>query len=274
MAINERIRKAAHYLKSQVQELPRHTIVLGTGLKDITNQFSIKYQTKLSKIPHFPRMTVHHMDATLYLATHQGILFWILGGRLHYYEGYTMAEVTFPIRVLAETGTQSFFFTNAAGNVNPSFAAGNLVLIRDHINWSFPSPLIGPNNEKWGPRYPFMSEVYDPKFINMLLEFSEKSGLQLDTGVYLGVTGPQLETPAEYRLFRQLGADMVGMSTIPEVIIAAHMNRQITALSVLSNDAVDTPTEDSTDITEILNHIKSRIDDVAELIKYWLKMVG
>lgn len=271
MAINERIRKAAHFLNSQVEDPPLHTIVLGTGLKDIVNQFPIQFQIKLSEIPHFPKMTVGHMDATLYLAEHQGNLFWILGGRLHYYEGYTMEEVTFPIRLLAESGTESFFFTNAAGNVNPSFEAGHLVLISDHINWSFPSPLIGQNNNKWGPRYPAMIGIYHSESIDKLLRFAEKSSMQLDTGVYLGLTGPQLETPAEYRLFRQLGADMVGMSTIPEVIVAAHMDRRITALSVLSNDAVDTPKKESTDIAEILNHIRGRQGDVAELVKCWLK---
>ncbi len=271
MAINEQISKAANFLKSQVEEPPRHSILLGTGLKDIVKEFIIKFQIALHDIPHFPQMTVKHMDASLYLAEYQDIPVWILGGRLHYYEGYSMEEVTFPIRMLSEAGTESFFFTNAAGNVNPSFSAGHLVLINDHINWSFPSPLIGHNKEEWGPRYPEMTGIYHPKTIDKLLKFAGKSDIQLDTGIYLGLTGPQLETPAEYRLFHQLGADMVGMSTIPEVIVAAHMNRQITALSVLSNDAVDTPKKGSTDVQEILNHIKTRKDDVVKLIKYWLE---
>lgn len=270
MAINEQIRKAANFLKTQIHKPPRHAILLGTGLKDIVKQFNIKFQIPLFDIPYFPTMTVKHMDASLYLAEHHGIPVWILGGRLHYYEGYTMNEVTFPIRMLTETGTESFFFTNAAGNVNPSFSAGHLVLINDHINWSFPSPLIGHNKDEWGPRYPAMTGIYQPTNIEKLLKFAEQSDIQLDTGVYLGLTGPQLETPSEYTLFRQMGADMVGMSTVPEVIVAAHMNRRITALSVLSNNAVGKPTKESTDVQQILNNIKRRKDDVTKFIKYWL----
>ena len=183
-----------------------------------------------------------------------------------------MEQVTFYIRVLAESGTQSFFFTNAAGNVNPSFSAGDMVLIRDHINWSFPSPLIGQNVKEWGQRYPEMIDIYDPDTNKSLINFAFKKSFQLDEGIYLGLTGPQLETPAEYKLFHQLGADMVGMSTIPEVIVAAHMRRKITALSVLSNDAVDLPEKGSSDISEFLKYIQRRHADILKLLHHWLEL--
>ncbi len=272
MAFIDQVHEAAYYLKKQVKNCPRHAILLGTGLKDIVHKFKIQAAISLEKIPHFPQMTVNHMDAFLYAVECEEVSAWILGGRLHYYEGYTMPEVTFPIRVLAEAGTQSFFFTNAAGNVNPTFSAGDLLLIRDHINWSFPSPLIGQNNADWGNRYPEMTDIYDPIINEKLQIYAHQSGIQLDTGIYLGLTGPQLETPAEYRLFHQLGADMVGMSTIPEVIVAAHMNRRVIALSILSNDAVNKPKKGSTDIKAILGSIKGREDDVEKLIRYWLEL--
>lgn len=272
MAFNEQVQDAADYLKKQVQNMPHHAIQLGTGLKDVIHNFKILAAIPLINIPHFPQMTVNHMDAFLYAVEYEKIPAWILGGRLHYYEGYTMQEVTFPIRILAEAGTKSFFFTNASGNVNPAFSAGNLLLIRDHINWSFPSPLLGQNNASWGGRYPDMIDIYDPVINERILHFAHRSNIQLDTGIYLGLTGPQLETPAEYRLFHQLGADMVGMSTIPEVIVAAHMNRRVTALSVLSNDAVDTPLKGSANIKTILDSIQGRKDDVVKLIRYWLEL--
>lgn len=272
MAFIDQVYEAANFLKKQVGNCPRHAILLGTGLKDIVHNFKIYAAISLDEIPHFPQMTVNHMDAFLYVVEYDNVPAWILGGRLHYYEGYSMPEVTFPIRALAEAGTQSFFFTNAAGNVNPLFSAGDLILIRDHINWSFPSPLRGQNYTNWGTRYPEMIDIYDPIFNEMILDHARQSGIQLDTGIYLGLTGPQLETPAEYQLFHKLGADMVGMSTIPEVIVAAHMNRRITALSVLSNDAVNTPKKGSAEIKSIIGYIKDREMDVEKLIRYWLDL--
>ena len=267
-----RIWEAADFLQKRVKTTPRHAILLGTGLKDLPEDYDIKAQIPLHNIPHFPAMTVDHMDANLYVAVIDSAPVWILGGRLHYYEGYTMEQVTFPIRVLADAGTEFFFMTNAAGNVNPEFAAGELILFQDHINWSFPSPLIGENRPEWGERYPLMEDVYAPDVNQQLLKFARQRDIQLDTGVYLGLTGPQLETPAEYRLFRSLGADMVGMSTIPEVIVAAHMKRRITALSVLSNDASGNQVKHQPTVDSILETIHARKDDVAALINHWVSL--
>lgn len=267
-----RIWEAADFLQKQVKTSPRHAILLGTGLKDLPEDYEVTARIPLRNIPHFPAMTVSHMDATLYVAEIDHIPVWILGGRLHYYEGYTMEQVTFPIRVLADSGTEHFFMTNAAGNVNPDFTTGNLILFQDHINWSFPSPLIGENRSEWGERYPMMDDIYASKVNQQLLKFAKKRGIQLDTGVYLGLTGPQLETPAEYRLFRNLGADMVGMSTIPEVIVAAHMKRRITALSVLSNDASGNQATHQPTVDSMLETIHTRKDDVAALINHWVSL--
>ena len=266
------IQEAVGFLQKQTNSSPLHTIILGTGLKNIVQEFEVTARIPLRNIPHFPPMTVPHMDDTLYTVQIDGWPVWILGGRLHYYEGHTMEQVTFPIRLLAEAGTRSFFLTNAAGNVNPGRKAGDILLMRDHINWSFPSPLIGINHPEWGSRYPEMTEIYSSDFNEKLLDYAHQSGFQLDTGVYLGLTGPQLETPAEYRLFHQLGADMVGMSTIPEAIVAAHMDRKITALSVLSNDASESPIPNSTTMEAIMSYIRNRKDDVSSLIRHWVKM--
>lgn len=269
LPIHIQIQEATDFIRKRIKARPRHAVFLGTGLKDIVHGFELTARIPLREIPHFPPMTVGHMDDTLYLVEIDQVPVWILGGRLHYYEGYTMEQVAFPVRLLSMSGTEYFFLTNASGNVNPAMAAGDLLLLRDHINWSLPSPLIGENYPEWGNRYPEMIDVYSPEWNQRLLDFADQSGIRLDTGIYLGLTGPQLETPAEYRLFHHLGADMVGMSTVPEVIAAAHMNRRITALSILSNDASQSPTKNSTSFDSILSCIRSRKDDVTQLIRYW-----
>lgn len=266
------VREATSYLQTRIKSLPEHAVILGSGLKDIVQEYDIVAEIPLPNIPHFPSMTVSHMDDTLYAVEIDRVPVWVLAGRLHYYEGYTMGQVTFPIRLLAEAGTGSFFLTNAAGNVNPEMKAGDILLIRDHINWSFPSPLIGHNHPQWGSRYPDMTAVYSHILNEKLLEFARRTGIQLETGVYLGLTGPQLETPAEYRLFHHLGADMVGMSTIPEAIVAAHMNRNITALSVLANDASASSAGNAPSIEMIIDCIQSRKEDVADLIRHWVTL--
>lgn len=267
-----RIWESADFIRKQVQARPKHAIFLGTGLKDIAEEYPVLARISLRSIPHFPPMTVTHMDATLYAVLIDQTPAWVVGGRLHYYEGYSMNDVTFPLRMLAEAGVENFFLTNAAGNINPNFTAGDLVLIHDHINWSFPSPLTGENRPDWGERYPSMENVYAPAVNQALLEFARESGIPLQTGIYLGLTGPQLETSAEYRLFRTFGADMVGMSTIPEVIVAAHMKRRVTGLSVLSNDASGAHTPNHSTVDSMLEIIRSKKDEVASLIRFWVSL--
>lgn len=272
MALKDELNNAAEYLISHINQRPKHAIFLGTGLKELVFDFEIINTFSISDIPGFPAMTVKHMDARLYLVRCEDQFCWVIGGRLHLYEGYSMEEITFPVRLFAQSGVESFFFTNAAGNINPEFKTGDMVLLQDHINWSFPSPLIGPNNPEWGPRYPGMANRYHREINQYLLDFAHRSGIQLGVGTYLGLTGPQLETPAEYRLFHRLGADMVGMSTIPEVIVAAHMNRRITALSILSNDAVDLTDDSGTDVETILKNIEKRKNDVSQLFHRWMTL--
>ncbi|HLT94914.1 MAG TPA: purine-nucleoside phosphorylase [Membranihabitans sp.] len=266
-----RIWEAADFIRKQINDVPRHAVFLGTGLKDITNEFEITNQIPLRSIPHFPTMTVKHMDATLYVALIRDVPTWIIGGRLHYYEGYSIEAVTFPVRMMADAGTEAFFFTNAAGNVNPEWRTGDLVLIHDHINWSFPSPLRGENRAEWGDRYPIMEDVYTPSINSNLLNFATQQGIRLHTGVYLGLTGPQLETTAEYRLFRKLGADMIGMSTIPEVIVAGHMKRHVTGLSVLSNDASGVQISPAR-VEDMLKTIREKNKEVTALIRHWASL--
>lgn len=179
------------------------------------------------------------MDNDLYLATISNKLSWIIGGRIHHYEEYRDEKITFLIRLLAYGGCDRFLLTNASGSVDPQISKGSLVLIDDHINWSLPSPLIGENEATLGPRYPQMLDAYDEKYRKVLLKFAAHHHIQLHSGIYLGVSGPQLETKAEYQLFHKLGAHIIGMSTIPEVIAARHMNKSVTAPSMVSNDISD-----------------------------------
>jgi purine-nucleoside phosphorylase len=229
------IKSAADYIQAKTGFKPETGIILGTGLGGLVNEIDIAFSLPYETIPNFPVSTVEGHSGKLILGTLGKKKVIAMQGRFHFYEGYDMQEVTFPIRVLKFLGIKELFLSNASGGVNPDFEIGDLMIINDHIN-HFPSnPLIGKNINELGPRFPDMSEAYDPHLIERAKKIAKTLGIKVQEGVYLGLSGPTFETPAEYKYMRVLGADTVGMSTVPEVIVARHMNIACFAISIITD---------------------------------------
>ena len=214
---------------------PRVGIVLGTGLGALADMIDVDAVVPYDELPGFPVPTVESHSGRLVLGELAGTPVAAMQGRFHRYEGYSLKEVTFPVRVLNRLGAETLAVSNVSGGMNPLWAVGELVLIDDHINLLGDSPLIGPNDEAFGPRFPDMSEPYDGELQAMAMEAALELGIRLNRGVYVAVPGPQLETRAEYRMLRMLGADVVGMSTVPEVIVARHMDMRVLGVSIITD---------------------------------------
>ncbi len=231
------INEATEYLKRHGIDHPEIGVILGTGLgnlfvKEIKNPIEINYNS----IPHFPVSTVEFHKGKLIYGEVKGKKVLAMQGRFHYYEGYSMQKITLPVRVMKMLGIKSLLISNAAGNMNLKWKKGQLMLIDDHINLQPDNPLRGENFEVLGPRFPDMSEPYSKKINKMLLKIAKEKKIKLNQGVYVAVMGPNLETRAEYRFLHQIGADAVGMSTVPEVLVANHMGLPCCAISVLTDD--------------------------------------
>ena len=219
----ERIRQTTSYLRTRLNnEVPKAVIVLGSGLGQLANEISDKTVIPYSEIPNFPVSTVEGHAGNLIIGELAGQRVLAMQGRFHYYEGYDMKEVTFPMRVFAALGIKVAMLSNAAGGVNPQFRKGDVMLITDHISFLPDNPLRGKNLSEFGPRFPDMTHAYDPQLIETARRVAKENGINLHEGVYIGVQGPSFETPAEYRFFHTIGADAVGMSTGPEVSVAVH----------------------------------------------------
>ena len=232
----EKIRETSAFLKSKKIDKPEIGIILGTGLGKMVNEIDIEVKLDYQDIPHFPVSTVEFHKGKLIYGQLAGKPVLAMQGRFHYYEGYSMQEITFPVRVMKELGIKYLLISNAGGAMNPDFKKGSLMLIDDHINLLGSSPLIGPNHNDLGHRFPDMSQPYS-KFINDKLErIAGEEDIVLNKGVYVAVSGPNLETRAEYRFLRGIGADVVGMSTIPEAIVANHAGLPCAAISVLTDE--------------------------------------
>ena len=217
---------------------PETAIILGTGLGSLVNEITDKYELKYEEIPNFPLSTVEGHSGKLIFGKLGGKDIMAMQGRFHYYEGYSMKEVTFPIRVLRELGIKTLFVSNAAGGMNPEFQIGDLMIITDHINHFPEHPLRGKNIE-YGPRFPDMSEAYSRSLIAQAKEIANEKGIRVVEGVYVGVSGPTFETPAEYKLYRIFGGDAVGMSTVPEVIVAKHCGIRVFGMSVITDLGIE-----------------------------------
>ena len=229
------ILETAAFIRAKVgQFTPEVGIVLGTGLGDFADNIEVEYAIEYKDIPNFPVSTVEGHKGRLIFGRIDGRRVVAMQGRFHYYEGYTMQQVTFPVRVLKQLGIRCLFVSNASGGVNPMFRTGDLMVITDHINL-IPNPLIGPNIDELGTRFPDMSEPYSRKLIALSDEVARKAGIPLQHGCYIGVTGPTFETQKEYSFYRTAGADTVGMSTTPEVIAARHMGLPVFAVSIITN---------------------------------------
>ena len=230
----KKIKEAVIFLKENTNHNPEIGIVLGTGLGELAAEIEIKHSISYEDIPHFPVSTVEGHSGILIFGKLGGKKVVAMQGRFHFYEGYSMDQVTFPIRIMKLLGIKSLILSNASGGVNPEYKVGDLMIIDDHINL-MPNPLIGPNIEEFGPRFPDMSEPYCKKTINEAKYIAKNNKIPIQKGTYVALTGPTLETPAEYQHMRIIGGDTVGMSTVPEVIIARHMNIKCFAISVITD---------------------------------------
>ncbi len=228
---------AAKYILSKSKLRPRIALVLGSGLGAFADEFVGSTKTPYKKIPHFPESTAIGHAGQLVVGNVGSVAVAGMQGRVHLYEGYSAKEVAFPIRVFARMGIRAVILTNAAGGINLSYSEGALVALRDHINLQGANPLIGPNDERFGARFPDMTRAYDPEFRRFVAEEGKKLKLNLHEGVYLALAGPNYETPAEIHSFRTLGADLVGMSTVPEVIAARHAGLRVLGVSCVTNMA-------------------------------------
>jgi purine-nucleoside phosphorylase len=228
---------AAKFIQRKTKLRPGIALVLGSGLGAFADEFANAARIPYPKIPHFPRSTAIGHAGQLVLGTVGGVPVAAMQGRVHLYEGYTAKQVAFPMRVFARMGVKAVILTNAAGGINLSYSEGALAALRDHINLQGANPLIGPNDDRFGPRFPDMTRAYDPDFRRFVAEEGKKLKLHVPEGVYLALAGPNYETPAEIHAFRALGADLVGMSTVPEVLAARHAGIRVLGISCVTNMA-------------------------------------
>ncbi|MCX6295331.1 MAG: purine-nucleoside phosphorylase [Bacteroidetes bacterium] len=231
----EQIKNTAAFIQSKISFTPEVGIILGTGLGGLVEEINIKHTILYSEIPNFPVSTVEGHSGKLIFGELGGKNVIAMQGRFHYYEGYTMQQVTFPVRVMKLLGVKNLFVSNASGGVNPNFEIGDLMIINDHINFFPSNPLIGKNIKEMGPRFPDMSEAYSKVVIAKAKKVAAANKIKVQEGVYLGLSGPTFETPAEYNMVRVLGADAVGMSTVPEIIVARHMDIPCFAMSIITD---------------------------------------
>lgn len=234
----KRIQETADFIKSKFTDIPNYAIILGTGLGDLVNSITNKQELPYTEIPNFPVSTVEGHSGKLIVGQLGNKTVLAMQGRFHYYEGYDMRQVTFPVRVFRALGIKYLFVSNAAGGMNSSFELGDIMLINDHINLFPEHPLRGRNDDSLGVRFPDMTNAYDKDLRLLATDIAKKNNIKLQHGVYVGTQGPTFETPAEYNFFRIIGGDAVGMSTVPEVIVANHAGMKVMAFSVITNICV------------------------------------
>ena len=247
----EKIQETASWLKERMTTSPKTAIILGTGLGQLASEITDTYAFSYSDIPNFPVSTVEGHAGKLIFGKLGGKDIMAMEGRFHFYEGYSMKEVTFPERVMFELGIETLFVSNASGGMNPAFHIGDLMIITDHINFFPEHPLRG-KNFPTGPRFPDMHEAYDKRLIALADEIAKEKGIDVQHGVYMGVQGPTFETPAEYKMYHRMGADAVGMSTVPEVIVARHCGIKVFGVSIITDLGLeDQPVEVSHEEVQI-----------------------
>ncbi len=230
----EKIKRSSDYIRSQVQVSPKYAVILGSGLGGFINDIEVVKEIPYETIPDFPNTTVDGHSGQLVHARHNNTDILIMQGRIHFYEGQSMETLTYPIRVFNELGIETLILSNASGGMNENYEIGDLMIINDHINL-MPNPLIGPHKPEFGARFPDMSEAYDENLIKRAEKIASDNAIKVHKGVYVAVTGPTYETPAEYKFFRIIGGDVVGMSTVPEVIVARQSGMKCFAISVVTD---------------------------------------
>ncbi|MDH7516198.1 MAG: purine-nucleoside phosphorylase [Bacteroidota bacterium] len=275
--LRRKIEEAVAYLRTRTSLRPKIGIILGTGLGGLVEDIEVSVVVDYSDIPHFPLSTVESHSGKLIFGTLAGWEVVVMQGRFHYYEGYTLAQVTFPVRVMKFLGVETLLVSNAAGGMNPFFRRGDIMVICDHINLIGDNPLIGPNDDTLGPRFPDMSEPYSHELIELAEQTALDLKIRLQKGVFVAVAGPNLETRAEYRFLRAIGADAVGMSTVPENIVAVHMGMRVLGFSIITDECfpdalepVDVPAiirtaaETEPKLRRLLHEVISRLPRTAE----------
>jgi purine-nucleoside phosphorylase len=249
--LKQTINDAVEFIRSKTKFVPQIGVILGTGLGSLAEGIKVESKISYKEIPHFPISTVESHAGFLIFGELSGKDVVAMQGRFHYYEGYDLKQVTFPVRVMKALGANTLVVSNACGGLNPHFKAGDIMVISDHINLLGSNPLFGPNDESLGPRFPDMCRCYDPELIALSENVALNLGIKLQKGVYVAVSGPNLETAAEYRFLRFIGADVVGMSTVPEVIVARHQNMRVLGFSLVTDMGLPDALK-PTNMTEIL----------------------
>lgn len=260
------ITETVSYIKSKVSFEPEYGIILGTGLGGLVKDIEVSHILEYEDIPNFPVSTVESHHGKLIFGKLGNKKIVAMQGRFHYYEGYTMQQVTFPVRVMKFLGIKALFLSNASGGVNPDYEVSDIMIIEDHINL-LPNPLMGKNYDELGPRFPDMSEPYDLKLISKAEEIAASLNIKVQKGCYVAVTGPSLETPKEYSYLRTIGADTVGMSTIPEVIVARHMGLKCFAVSIITDLGVPGKIKHVT-LQDVLNAAGKAEPQMTKLLKH------
>ena len=262
----EQIEVAKAFLEPYKADSCTLGIILGTGLGTLTKDMEIHHRIPYHEIPHFPVSTVESHAGELLFATLNNVPVIALAGRFHYYEGYSAQELTFPIRVLKSLGVQTLLISNAAGSTRADLEAGDIVLIKDHINLHPDNPLRGRNDDRLGLRFPDMMHAYAPRLRSMAKELGKDLDIELKEGVYVGLQGPNLETPAEYNFINIIGGDLVGMSTVPEVLVARHANMEVLAISVVSNKCFPIESLTETTLEEVIEVVEKASIKLTKLV--------
>jgi len=261
------VRESADFLKNKIPYTPQVGIILGTGLGHCMDQWKIDFEIPFRQIPHLVPAHVLSHTGKVFFAKIENVPAIIFSGRVHYYEGYEMTEVVLPVRIMHELGCQSMIITNASGGLNIDFNAGDIVLIRDHISFFQKNPLRGSNEDRWGPRFPETRNAYDVAWRETVKEKLEHTHIEFREGVYVGVPGPSLETEAECAMLYNMGGDMVGMSTVPEVIVARHMNMKVMGISVVANMNYPPERYETVTVESIVSVVQQKCGDVGKIIE-------
>jgi purine-nucleoside phosphorylase len=272
MSVFEQVQETISELRRRTDATPSVAIILGTGLGGLVDELNIQTTIDYDNLPHFPVSTVESHHGKLHFGSLKGRSVVVMQGRFHQYEGYSLQQITYPVRVLRQLGVNTLIVSNACGGMNPLYRRGDVMIIDDHINLLGDNPLVGPNDERFGPRFPDMSEPYCRELIALAEEAALAMKRKVHRGVYVAVTGPNLETRAEYRFLRTIGADVVGMSTVPENIVARHMGMKVLGLSIITDecfpdvlhpvtlsDVLAAAAQAEPIMTEIIKHVVSRI---------------
>ena len=274
MTLFQQIQECVAFIRQRATTQPRVGIILGTGLGTLIEEIEIEREFVYGLLPYFSASTVVTHSGKLVLGTLRGVPVVAMAGRLHYYEGYSMRELTFPVRVLKALGIEHLMISNASGSVNPDICSGDVVFLRDHINLQPDNPLRGLNDERLGPRFPDMLHTYDRKLNARAMELAKQHGLTSHEGVYLALAGPNLETPAEYRMANIMGADLIGMSTVPEVIVARHAGLPVFVVSVVSNKCYPIADIQPTTVEDVIATVQAVEPNLRRLISDMVEELG